>query len=119
MIQKSFYLALGAATITLTPLATYAQNSSTFFDTNNTISGTTDLPDTSPVTLALNIVTAFLSIIGILALVLIIYAGFTIMTSQGNQEKVQKGKDILLWSIIGAIIILSSLGIVTFIDSFI
>jgi len=34
-----------------------------------------------------------------------IYGGFNIMTAAGNAEKVEKGKQILLWATIGLIVI--------------
>lgn len=63
------------------------------------------------------IIRAVLSLLGIIALGLILYAGFTIMTSAGNAERVATGKRILINTSIGLAIILSSLGITQFIIS--
>lgn len=49
-----------------------------------------------------------LSIMGGLVLLMLIWGGFTWLTSAGNQEKVKKGTGTMLWAIIGAILILSS-----------
>jgi len=51
------------------------------------------------------IIKAILGIVGSLALVMFIYGGFNIMTAAGTAEKVEKGKQILLWATIGLIVI--------------
>ena len=48
---------------------------------------------------------AALALSGSIFLFLIIYGGIIIMTAAGNQEKVKKGKDIITWAIIGALIL--------------
>lgn len=64
------------------------------------------------------VVRAFLQTVGVIALILIIYGGFTWMTGGGNSDKIERGREILFWAVIGVIVILSSLGIVEFLDSF-
>ena len=54
-------------------------------------------------------------VVGIIAVVMIIIGGFHYMTSQGSPEKVQKGKNTILYGIIGLIICLSAFAIVNFI----
>ena len=61
------------------------------------------------------VIKAVLGIVGSLALVMFIYGGITWMTSAGNAEKVQKGKDILVWAAIGLIIIFTSYVLVRFV----
>lgn len=56
-----------------------------------------------------------LGFLGIIAVSLILYAGFIWMTSGGNEEKISKAKAILKNGVIGLIIILASFGIVAFI----
>ncbi|HDQ22385.1 MAG TPA: hypothetical protein ENN28_00225 [Candidatus Uhrbacteria bacterium] len=48
---------------------------------------------------------AALALSGSIFLFLIIYGGIMILTSAGNQEKVDKGKNIIIWAIIGALIL--------------
>ena len=55
------------------------------------------------------------SVMGSLALVMFIYGGFQWMLSGGNQEKVTKGKNILVWAFFGLLIIFSSYVILKFI----
>jgi len=61
------------------------------------------------------VINAVLGIVGSLALVMFIYGGLTWMTAAGNKEKIQKGKDILIWATIGLIIIFSAYAIVRFV----
>lgn len=61
------------------------------------------------------IIRAVLGLLGIISLVLIIYGGFLIMTSGGNDQKVEEGKKFLINAAIGLAIILSALAIVQFI----
>ncbi len=61
------------------------------------------------------IINAVLGIVGSLALIMFIYGGFTWMLAAGNQEKVQKGKDILIWATIGLIVIFSAYALVKFV----
>ena len=56
-----------------------------------------------------------LTVIGILTVILVIYAGFLWMTAAGNPEKVDKAKRILLNAGIGLVIIFSSIAITTFV----
>lgn len=56
-----------------------------------------------------------LSFVGVLLLILIIYAGFMWMTAAGNTQKVDKAKDLIVSAIIGLIIILAAYAITAFI----
>jgi len=55
-----------------------------------------------------------LSFIGVLFLVLMIYAGITWMTSQGNEQKISKAKSLIMDSIIGIIIVFAAYVLTTF-----
>lgn len=55
-----------------------------------------------------------LGITGSLALAMFIYGGFMWMVAAGNQQRVQKGKDILVWAVIGLVIIFSAYAMVRF-----
>lgn len=61
------------------------------------------------------VIKAFLSILGILFLVLVILGGFYWMTAGGDEQKMTKAKDILKKAIIGLIIIVSSYAITAFV----
>ncbi len=57
----------------------------------------------------------FLGLTGTIALVMFIYGGITWLTSAGSPDKIKKGKDIFLWSVVGLIIIFSSYLMVDFV----
>jgi hypothetical protein len=63
------------------------------------------------------LIKAVLGLLGVIFIILIIYAGFLWMTSQGESDKIKKAKQILTSSIIGIIIILSAYIITDFIIS--
>ncbi len=67
-----------------------------------------------PSTIALLIRVA-LSLLGIICLVLIVFAGYLWMTAGGNDEQIKKAKNLMINSAIGAAIILSAYSISTFI----
>ena len=54
-------------------------------------------------------------IIGIVAVVMIIIGGFNFMTSAGDPGKVKKGKDTILYGIIGLVVALLAFAIVNFV----
>ncbi|MFA5945835.1 MAG: hypothetical protein WC802_02920 [Patescibacteria group bacterium] len=57
------------------------------------------------------IIQPVLGILGLLFLVLMIYAGVLWMTASGNEKRVQKAKDILIAAVIGATIIVGAYAI--------
>lgn len=61
------------------------------------------------------IIGTFLSLLGVIFLCLVIYAGFVWMTSGGNETKVLKAKKTLRNAIIGLIIIASAYAITSFV----
>ncbi len=63
------------------------------------------------------VISAFLGLLGIIFLVLIIYAGYSWMTAQGDEEKVKVAKDTLTRAIIGLIIIIAAYSITYFVFS--
>lgn len=62
-----------------------------------------------------NIIKALLGIIGSIALAVFIYGGFTWMTSAGSPEKVRKGRDMIIWAVMGLAIIFLSYTVVYFV----
>jgi type IV secretory pathway VirB2 component (pilin) len=62
-----------------------------------------------------DIIKGILGLTGVLALVAFIAGGVMMMTSGGNPEKVKKGKDILVWAVIGLFIIFTSYNILKYI----
>lgn len=68
----------------------------------------------SPQVLIGNVINAIMGIVGSIALLMFIFGGLTWMTSGGSSEKVKKGKDIIVWSAIGLVVIFSSYALVRF-----
>ena len=62
-----------------------------------------------------NIINFVLGFVGTIALVLFIYGGFTWMLSAGAPAKVKKGKDIIVWSIIGLFVVFTAYILVRFV----
>ncbi len=70
-----------------------------------------------PRTIAANAINIGLGLLGVLAIILIMYAGFVWMTASGNPEKVDIAKKILVSASIGLLIILSAWAIAIYILS--
>ncbi|MDD3285652.1 MAG: Ig-like domain-containing protein [Patescibacteria group bacterium] len=83
----------------------------------NEISNTIALSATDPRIIVARIINIALLFLGVIAVGLIIYAGFLWMTSGGSEDKIDQAKNILKNAIIGLVIILSAWGIVSFIMS--
>lgn len=62
-----------------------------------------------------NIIKVLLSVLGIIFVVLVVYAGFLYLTAGGEPEKVKKAKTLLSQSIIGLIIIVAAYAIAAFV----
>lgn len=73
------------------------------------------LPTLNLVTFILRLVQVALGLLGVIAVLLIIYAGFVWMTAAGDPAKVDKAKKIIYNVIIGLIIIFLAFAIVTFV----
>lgn len=62
-----------------------------------------------------NIISAVLVFLGVIALIIIIYAGFLWMTAGGNSDQVDKAKKWMINGFIGLVIILAAYAIVNFV----
>ncbi|MFA6514330.1 MAG: IPT/TIG domain-containing protein [Patescibacteria group bacterium] len=82
---------------------------------NNGLGGVLGADD--PRTIIGRIINVGLGLLGVIALGLIIYAGFLWMTSAGEEDKIATAKKILTSAVIGLAIILASWAIATFIIS--
>ncbi|MCH7759517.1 hypothetical protein IID20_04120 [Patescibacteria group bacterium] len=72
--------------------------------------GGRDIPE-----LAGDIIGYILGLVGVLALVMFIYGGILWMTSAGSAEKIKKGKDTIVWAVLGLALIFFSYAMVEFI----
>lgn len=62
-----------------------------------------------------NIINFVLGFVGTISLLLFIYGGFTWMLSGGSAEKVKKGKDIIVWAVIGLFVVFMAYMMVRFV----
>ncbi|OGY48805.1 MAG: hypothetical protein A3D39_03305 [Candidatus Buchananbacteria bacterium RIFCSPHIGHO2_02_FULL_39_17] len=62
-----------------------------------------------------NIIKIFLAFLGVIFIILIIYAGFTWMTATGSEEKISKAKQIMLSAFIGVAIVFLAYAITFFV----
>ena len=65
-----------------------------------------------------SLVGVVLSFVGVIFLIIIIYAGINWMTAGGNETKVTKSKNLLINASIGLIIVLAAYAITVFIGNF-
>jgi len=79
------------------------------------VSGKLDNPlgsnNLGPVELYGRLIYSFMGITGAIALIMFLVGGFQWMTAAGNPEKVKKGRDTLMWAVLGLIVIFSSYAI--------
>lgn len=68
-----------------------------------------------PRVMAANIIRVALGFLGLVAVGIVIYAGWLWMTAAGDAQKIDKAKKVLLGALIGLLLIVASFGIVTFI----
>ncbi len=62
-----------------------------------------------------SVIQAFMGLLGIVAVLLILYGGFKWMTAGGNEDQVGEAKKIIVSGVIGLIIIMSAYAIATFV----
>lgn len=61
------------------------------------------------------IISAALSLVGIIFLILMVYAGFLWMTARGDSSQIDKAKQIIVSSMIGLVVTLSAYAITAFV----
>ncbi len=118
--MKNFFLKASAWLATLPvlflPAAALAQLSEAQTDltTVGTAIGTDATTNTLPELIG-NIIAVLLSVLGIIFVVLVVYAGFLYLTAAGDDAKVKKAKTLLTQSVIGLIIIVAAYAIAAFV----
>lgn len=85
------------------------------FDPEGKIKEATGLSDKPVGEVIINILNYLLGFLSLLGIIMILYGGFMWLTSQGNQEKVDKAKKIINTAILGIITILFSYSILYFV----
>ena len=83
----------------------------------NVVANDIALGEKDPRSIATQVINIGMSVLGIIALAIVIYAGFLWMTAAGEEDKIEKAKKILKAGVIGLAIILASWGITVFVLS--
>lgn len=66
-------------------------------------------------TIIAKVITGFLALLGMIFIILMIYAGFNWMTAGGDEQKVTQAKETIQKAIIGLVIIISAYAITAFV----
>jgi len=64
-----------------------------------------------------NLIKIFISLLGVLFLVLIVYGGWLWLTARGDSERVEKAKDTITRAVIGIVIVIGAYTLTSFILS--
>jgi len=62
-----------------------------------------------------NVIKAALGIVGSIALLIMTYGGFRWLTAMGNSERVEKGKETLIWAALGLAVIFGAYAVTSYI----
>lgn len=84
-------------------------------DSLETFNKSANLGDQELETTIGSIVQTVLGFLGLLAVLIVLWAGFLWMTAGGNEDQIAKAKSILIAGLIGLLIILSAYAITTFV----
>ncbi|MFA6027410.1 MAG: hypothetical protein WC752_00585 [Patescibacteria group bacterium] len=76
---------------------------------------TNPISESNPTIIIANVIRAMLGVLGAVTLLMFIYGGFMLVFSQGNEEKLKKGRGTLIWAIIGMAIVLTSYSILSYV----
>jgi hypothetical protein len=115
MSKKLIILAFAVFLIFYSPTLSIAQNVSQPDTNEPDLTLPNPLGTTNVSVLAARIIRAVLGLVGVFALVMFIYGGVLWMSSGGNEEMIKKGKDTLVWAVLGLALIFFSYAVLDFI----
>lgn len=114
--MKQWYYKIGAAVSTLPalllPASAFAQLSEAADKLEEAIP--TGSPTDLPILIG-NLINALLGVLGIVFVLLTVYAGYLYMMAQGNVENTEKAKKLLAQAVIGLVIIVAAYSIAQFV----
>ena len=70
-----------------------------------------NINQTGPESMISKVITTALTFVGVIFLVLAIYGGYTWMIARGNEQEVEKAKNIIIYAVIGLVVVLSAYAI--------
>jgi hypothetical protein len=113
MLKKFSFIAI-LSVLLIPGQIVVAQNFTETLD--NTGAAVYDSPDDVTLFGTLGIIlNATLSVLGIILLIIVLYAGFLWMTAGGNEKSVEKAKDMLVNAVVGMILLVSAYAIAQFV----
>ena len=109
-MRKKSLLSLALSTLTSFAIASsvHAINVKNNMDDLKTNVG---FGDNNPIEILTSLVALVLGFLGLIAVIIILIAGFLWMTAGGNDDRVKKAKTMMVQGLIGLIIVLSAYGI--------
>ncbi|MFH1866947.1 MAG: hypothetical protein ABIJ81_02600 [Patescibacteria group bacterium] len=110
--MKKFIFSISAAVLSAAPLTALAQTNGGLDDFKEKTNLGTDVDLIESVARIINILLGFL---GVIAIIIIIVAGFKWMTAAGNEESISSAKKMLGAGVIGLVIILAAYAIASFV----
>lgn len=109
-------LSLAIIMFLIAPVLLIAKNASAQLDVGlNEVNNTIQLGSDDPRTIVARIINMAMLFLGIIAVVLILLAGFKWMTAGGNEDKVGEARKLMGAGVIGLVIILCAWGIAQFV----
>lgn len=118
LTKNKLVLTLSAAMILgclVSPMAVMANTGGDTLFGLDTFGNQTELGDAELPSMVASIINVALSLLGIVAIVIILLGGFKWMTAGGNDEKVTEARKLIFAGVIGMAIILSSYAIARFV----
>jgi amino acid transporter len=120
--MKNLFYKLGAwisvASLSLFPVSAFAQLKPSTDADSDLLAIKTKLGDDTPTDLPEligGLINVFLSVLGIIFIVLVVYSGYLWMTAGGEAMKVDKAKKLLGQAVIGLIIVVAAYAITAFV----
>jgi hypothetical protein len=102
-------------TVVASPVLALDSDNLLWGNTREDVEDEIGLGNEDPRVIAASIINVILGFLGIIAVVIILIAGFKWMTAGGNEDKIGEAKAMLSAGIIGLVIILASWGLATWV----